>query len=123
MTVARTTSGPGRARKSPRPGGGRPKVLRGLDAADSLDRNRRLTIARRHLDAREGFERLSPKVGELDERAVEEMFGGDPDRALSLLADAARATDPRLRELARRLASRLVVDIARRGRVRRPGSG
>ena len=47
----------------------------------------------------------------------------DPDEALGLLADLAGATDERLRELARRLAGRLVVELARTGPTRRRGVG
>lgn len=39
----------------------------------------------------------------------------NPDDMLALLADLTGATDPRLRELARRLAGRLFLDIAKRG--------
>jgi Mg-chelatase subunit ChlD len=39
----------------------------------------------------------------------------DPDEALSLLADLHGATDEGLRELARRLAGRIMVDLARQG--------
>lgn len=42
---------------------------------------------------------------------------------LSLLADLTGATDPELRALARRLAGRLFLDIARRGPVRHRGVG
>ena len=40
-----------------------------------------------------------------------------------MLADMTRATDARLRELARRLAGRLVLDVARRGPARPRGDG
>lgn len=39
----------------------------------------------------------------------------DPDETLALLADLTGATDHKLRELARRLAGRLFLDLARRG--------
>ena len=42
---------------------------------------------------------------------------------MALLADMTRATDARLRELARRLAGRLMLDVARRGRARPRGTG
>jgi Mg-chelatase subunit ChlD len=42
---------------------------------------------------------------------------------LALLADLTGATDPKLRDLARRLAGRLVVEVARGGRPRRRGVG
>jgi Mg-chelatase subunit ChlD len=47
----------------------------------------------------------------------------DPDAMLALLADLAGATDQRLRDLARRLAARLFVDLARRGPSTRRGIG
>lgn len=45
----------------------------------------------------------------------------DPEAALELLAAMARATDERLRALARRLAGRLVLDLARSGPARGRG--
>jgi len=45
------------------------------------------------------------------------------ERVLGLLADMSRATDPALRDLARRLAGRLVVDVARWGPTRQRGIG
>lgn len=47
----------------------------------------------------------------------------DPDEMLSMLADLTGATDPKLRELARRLAGRLFLDVARRGPARPRGVG
>ncbi len=47
----------------------------------------------------------------------------DPDEALGLLADMTRATDEGLRRLARALAGRLVLDVARRGPARPRGVG
>jgi Mg-chelatase subunit ChlD len=47
----------------------------------------------------------------------------DPDEMLAMLADLAGATDRRLRELARRLAARLFLDLARRGPSARRGVG
>ena len=66
---------------------------------------------------------MSPDVGELDELAFAEAMAQDPDEALGLLADLAGATDERLRELARQLAGRLVVELARTGPTRRRGVG
>lgn len=54
-------------------------------------------------------------MGELDQAAVEEGLVDDPDETLGLLADLAGATDQRLRDLARQLAARLFLDLARRG--------
>jgi len=47
----------------------------------------------------------------------------DPDETLGLLADLGGATDERLRDLARRLAAGLFLDIARRGPSTRRGVG
>lgn len=66
---------------------------------------------------------MSPDVGELDEEAFENLMADDPDAALELLAEMTGATDVRLRELARRLAGRVVLDVARAGRPRRRGVG
>jgi len=47
----------------------------------------------------------------------------DPDEMLALLADLTGATDPKLRDLARRLAGRLFLDVSRRGPARPRGVG
>lgn len=47
----------------------------------------------------------------------------DPDETLALLAELTGATDRRLRELARRLAGRIALDVARRGPARPRGVG
>jgi len=69
------------------------------------------------------FEQVSPEVGELDEAAVEEGMDDDPDAMLALLADLTGATDQRLRDLAKRLAGRLFLDVSRRGPIRPRGIG
>ena len=84
---------------------------------------RRRTLSRHNLERLDGFAQLSPEVGALDEEAFEALMAEDPDAALALLAGAAQATDPLLRELARRLASRVMVDVARQGRSRSGGIG
>ncbi len=85
-----------------------------------LAQARRQTTARRDLLRRPGFAQLSPAPGELDERAVSEL---DPDSALALLAEATGALDPRLRELARRLAGRVVLRLRGDPVRRRRGVG
>ncbi len=55
--------------------------------------------------------------------AIEEGLADDADETLALLADLAGATDQRLRELARRMAARLFLDLARRGPSTRRGVG
>ena len=62
-------------------------------------------------------------MGELDEAAVDEQMQENPDEMLGMLADLTGATDPKLRDLARRLAGRLMLDIANRGRARPRGIG
>ena len=76
------------------------------------------TRARRDLARADGFDEVSPDVGRLDEDAFDGAMRADPDAALALLADLTGATDERLRALARQLAGRIMVDVARRGRPR-----
>jgi Mg-chelatase subunit ChlD len=59
----------------------------------------------------------------LDEQALDAAFEDDPDEAMALLADLTGATDEHLRALARRLAGRIMVDVARVGPQRRRGVG
>ncbi|MFM8529538.1 MAG: VWA domain-containing protein, partial [Ilumatobacteraceae bacterium] len=54
---------------------------------------------------------------------VEEGMDDDPDAMLALLADLTGATDQRLRDLAKRLAGRLFLDVSRRGPIRPRGIG
>ncbi len=84
---------------------------------------RKKTTSRRELAQQPQFEEISPEVGEIDEAAVEQAMDDDPDEMLALLADLTGATDPRLRELARRLAGRLFLDVAKRGPARPRGTG
>lgn len=71
----------------------------------------------------ENFENISPEVGELDEAAFDEAMQNSPDEMLGLLADLTGATDPKLRELAKRLAGRLMLELGNRGRTRPRGIG
>jgi hypothetical protein len=84
---------------------------------------RKKTTSRRELERNEQFEELSPEVGELNEEAVEHALDENPDDTMALLADLTGATDPILRELARRLAGRLFLDLSRRGPTRPRGVG
>ncbi|MFM8482678.1 MAG: vWA domain-containing protein [Actinomycetota bacterium] len=81
------------------------------------------TLSRRELARHPQFEQVSPEVGELDESAVDEGMDEDPDAMLALLADLTGATDPTLRDMARRLAGRLFLDVSRRGPTRPRGIG
>jgi len=66
---------------------------------------------------------VSPHLGELDPTAFDELFDADPDGALELLAKMTQATDRTLAALSRRLAGRLVMDVARTGTARSRGIG
>ena len=88
-----------------------------------MDREGRRTTSRRELAHHDRFEELSPDVGVLDERAVEESLAERPDETLALLAEMTGATDAGLRDLARRLSARIVLDIARADAARRRGIG
>lgn len=59
----------------------------------------------------------------LDEQAVEESLAERPDETLAMLGDLTGATDERLRALARRLAGRIVIGMARADAARRRGIG
>ncbi len=94
------------------------------DEADAeVAQNQKRTTSRRDLARNPRFEQVSPEVGELDEPAVHERLRDDPPETLAMLAALVGATDQKLRELARRLAGRLFLDIARRGPVRPRGVG
>ncbi|MFM8626458.1 MAG: vWA domain-containing protein [Actinomycetota bacterium] len=80
-------------------------------------------MSRRDLSRHENFENISPEVGELDEAAVDDSMRENPDEMLGVLADLTGATDPALRELARKLAGRLMLDVGNRGRTRPRGVG
>lgn len=88
-----------------------------------MARSQRRTTSRRDLARNPRFEQVSPEVGELDESAVDDLMRDEPDEVLSMLADLVGATDRRLRELAKRLAGRLFIDLARTGPARRGGVG
>ncbi|HWM21581.1 MAG TPA: hypothetical protein VNO51_17950, partial [Ilumatobacteraceae bacterium] len=75
-----------------------------------MERARKRTTSRRELARNPRFEQISPDVGQLDEAAVDEALADDPDDLLAMLADLTGATDPRLRELAKRIAGRLYLD-------------
>lgn len=78
-------------------------------------------MSRRDLSRNPRFEQVSPEVGELDEEAVQDGFNDDPDEMMAMLADLTAATDPKLRALAKRLATRLFLDVGKRGPVRPRG--
>jgi magnesium chelatase subunit D len=98
------------------PAGFQPRSRPGRDRAGR-------TLSRQQLAARhEGFEDVSPELGELDPDAFEAALLDDPDAAAALLADLAVATDEQLRAAARRLAGRVYLRLARLGPTRGRGT-
>lgn len=94
------------------------------DEADAeVANSQKRTTSRRELSRNPRFEQVSPEVGELDEQAIDDGMRDDPDETLAMLADLVGATDRKLRELAKRLAGSLFIDVARRGPVRPRGVG
>lgn len=90
-------------------------VAEGEDARDAVAEAGRRTVSRRELSRHDRFEEVSPEVGVLDEEAFTEAFEEDPDEAMALLADLTGATDRSLATLARRLAGRVTIGLARLG--------
>jgi gas vesicle protein GvpN len=89
---------------------------------DRAGNTARRTIGRAELAARhESFGALSPEVGQLDEDLLAALLAADPDAAVTLLADLARATDRELRAAAQRLAARVFFRLG--GAGRRPARG
>lgn len=80
-------------------------------------------MSRRQLAKSPLLDDISPDVGELDEAAVAEALEADPDELLSLLAEMTQATDVRLRHLAKSIAARIFVDLARAERPDARGIG
>lgn len=74
-------------------------------------------VSRQQMTAIEHFDELSPEVGELDEQVMDRLLADSPDEAVSLLVTLGDAVDPELQAKARRVAERIVIDIARRGRA------
>ncbi len=95
----------------------------GEDADEIIAESRRRTVSRREFSANPVFDEVSPELGELDESAVAELLEMDPDDMMALLAEMTRATDVGLRELARSLAARLFLDLARQEPADAPGIG
>jgi Mg-chelatase subunit ChlD len=97
--------------------------MEAADAQAAVREQQRQTIARQQLGRHQRFSDVSPEVGVLDENAFERALSEDADAAMALLADLTAATDRDLAALARRLAGRLVLDIARGGRASGRGVG
>jgi gas vesicle protein GvpN len=96
---------------------------------DRAGNSARRTIGRAELAATHGsFGALSPGVGQLDEDLLAELLAADPDAAVTVLADLARATDRELRAAAQRVAARVFFRLGAAGQkpaqgVRRLGTG
>jgi hypothetical protein len=99
----------------------------GHGRASAVRRNRRAASARRTISRAElaarysSFGAVSPEVGRLDEDMLAQLLAADPDAAVTLLADLARATDRDLRAAAQRLAARVFFRLGRTGQ--RPARG
>jgi Mg-chelatase subunit ChlD len=78
----------------------------------------RRDLARRH----QQFGAVSPEIGRLDAVALDEALRQDPGKALLLLAELTTATDEKLRDQARRLAGKIMLDFGRTGTARRSGT-
>ena len=85
---------------------------------ERLDEEQRASTSRRDLERSPHFDDVSPEVGVLDEDAFDSALAEDADGALTLLAALTGATDEKLREAARRLAARVVLDVTRAGPAR-----
>ncbi len=109
-----------------------PALLRESASAMRRDRSQgaaRRTVSRTELATRHpSFAAVSHEVGQLDRDAFAQLLAADPDAAMALLADLARATDKDLRAAARRLAARVFFRLGRAGHkpargTRRLGAG
>jgi Mg-chelatase subunit ChlD len=69
------------------------------------------------------FEQVSPEVGELDEAAIDKALRDNPADTLSMIADLTAATDPKLRDAAKQVAGRLMLDLAGSAKRQRRGIG
>ena len=118
---AQPSGGQGKAESPPSPAAGspRPSAPRRDRAGGSSPRQ----TSRREMQLRhDSFDEVSPEVGRLDEDAFAAVLAEAPDAAAAMLADMALATDRELRAAARRLASRVFVQVGRVGRTRSRGT-
>ncbi len=100
----------------------RGRILEGDEARKAVQEAARRTSGRQELQRKhQRFDEASPNVGQLDQEVIDELIDEDPDVAAELLADLASATDENLRALARKAASRLFIQVSKRGAVRRKG--
>jgi len=114
---------------SPAAGTGQRRASASAVRRDRAGNGARRTVGRAELAARhEAFGAVSPEVGQLDEEALADLLAADPDAAVTLLADLARATDRELRAAAQRLATRIFFRLGTAGQkpargTRRLGAG
>jgi MoxR-like ATPase len=110
-------------------GPGRRRVSASAMRRDRSQGAARRTVSRAELAAgHPSFDAVSHEVGQLDRDAFAQLLAADPDAAVALLADLARATDKDLRAAARRLAARVFFRLGRTGQkpargTRRLGAG
>ena len=86
-----------------------------------LAEERRHTFTREQLNRRPLFREVSPEPGVFRESPLDSP--AEPQEALELLVDVARAAEPELRELARRLAGRVLVRFAQAPSAATAGPG
>jgi MoxR-like ATPase len=109
-------SAAGHARSKPA-GPGRQQVTASSSRRDRARGPAQRTLGRAELGARhDAFAAVSPGLGQLGQQEFGRLLAADPDAAVLLLADLARATDRDLRGAARRLAARVFFQLARAGR-------
>jgi VWA domain containing CoxE-like protein len=104
-------------------GGSGGEAKEGAAADKAVQQSANKTKSRQELAKHEQFDEVSPEVGEINQIALDAAMEHDPDAALSLLADMTGATDEKLRALAKRLAGSLMIDLGKRGPVRKRGIG
>ena len=98
------------------PGPAGPARRAGHSRRDRARGPARRTLGRAELAARHpSLAAVSPAVGQLDSGGLAGLLAADPDAAVLLLADLARATDRELRAAARQLAARVFFQLARAG--------
>jgi Mg-chelatase subunit ChlD len=98
-------------------------IKEGAEAQTAVREQQRSTLSRHRLSRHERFSQISPDVGRLDEGAFDRALSEEPEEAIALLADLTSATDRTLAAQARRLAGRLVLDLARSGKASGRGVG
>jgi Mg-chelatase subunit ChlD len=88
----------------------RGRVVAGAEVRRVLAEERRHTVSREQLGRRRLFGALSPEPGVFRESVLDSP--ADAEEAYELLVEAARAAEPELAELARKLAGRVLLRFA-----------